>query len=139
MIMHSQRVSKCCYLTLVVLTTTFLPPQHQPSLADETDLSVLGGRVGDAPAVGMMPRKSDQLIHTIHAALTVYDLPDLRAVLADDNCFGYEYEKVFDYYIIQAWRGLDEPVPAYTPEMVKRHTELVGKLPWVRPTKEHRF
>ncbi|MDY0167713.1 MAG: acetylxylan esterase [Thermoguttaceae bacterium] len=80
------------------------------------------------------PLESDQLVHTVHAALTVYDLPDLRALLADDNAFSYEYEKVFDYYIIQAWRGLDEPVPAYTSEMVKRHTELVGKLPWVRPT-----
>ncbi len=49
-------------------------------------------------------------------------------------CFEYEYEKVFDYYIIQAWRGLEEPVPAYTTEMVARHTALVGKLPWVSPT-----
>ena len=48
--------------------------------------------------------------------------------------FEYAYEKVLDYYVIEAWRSLDEPVPAYTPEMVARHTELVGRLPWVTPT-----
>jgi hypothetical protein len=52
----------------------------------------------------------------------------------DERYFEYEYEEVFDYYIIQAWRGLDEPVPAYTPQMVARHTALVGRLPWVTPT-----
>lgn len=52
----------------------------------------------------------------------------------DDSYFEYEYDKVYDYYIINAWRGLDEPVPAYTPQMVERHTALVGALPWVTPT-----
>lgn len=48
--------------------------------------------------------------------------------------FNYPYDKVFDYCVIEAWRGLNKPVPAYTPEMVARHTQLVGKLPWVMPT-----
>jgi hypothetical protein len=39
-----------------------------------------------------------------------------------------------DYHAIEAWRGLDAPVPACTPQMVARHTQLVGKLPWVMPT-----
>ena len=52
----------------------------------------------------------------------------------DDSYFEYEYDKVYDYYIINAWFGLDEPVPAYTPQMVERHTALVGALPWVTPT-----
>jgi len=54
--------------------------------------------------------------------------------LVEENYFQYPYEEVFDYYVIEAWRDLDEPVPAYTPEMVARHTRLVGKLPWVMPT-----
>lgn len=54
------------------------------------------------------------------------------APVADD--FSYPYEEVFDYYIIQAWRGLDEPVAAYTPEMVARHSRRVGESPWVTPT-----
>ncbi len=52
----------------------------------------------------------------------------------DESYFDYPYEEVYDYYIIEAWRGLDEPVPAYTPEMVARHTELVAELPWVSPS-----
>ncbi len=52
----------------------------------------------------------------------------------DESYFAYPYERVVEYYVIEAWRGLDEPVPAYTPEMVARHTALVGKLPWVAPT-----
>ncbi len=53
----------------------------------------------------------------------------------DDRYFDYPYDQVLDYYIIQAWRGLEEPVPAYTPQMVARHTALVGRLPWVSPTR----
>lgn len=52
----------------------------------------------------------------------------------EESYFNYPYEKVFDYYVIEAWRGLDKPVPAYTPEMVARHSRLVAKLPWVAPT-----
>ncbi len=52
----------------------------------------------------------------------------------DDSYFQYEYDKVYDYYIINAWRVLDDPVPAYTPQMVERHTALVGALPWVTST-----
>jgi hypothetical protein len=55
-------------------------------------------------------------------------------LVVDDRYFEYEYDQVFDYYVIEAWRGLDEPVPAYTPQMVARHTALVGRLPWVSPT-----
>lgn len=55
--------------------------------------------------------------------------------VVDDKYFNYQYEKIYDYYVIKAWSGLDKPLPAYTPEMVTRHTELVGKLPWVMPTK----
>jgi hypothetical protein len=55
-------------------------------------------------------------------------------LVVDDRYFEYEYDRVFDYYVIEAWRGLDEPVPAYTPQMVARHTALVGRLPWVSPT-----
>ena len=51
-----------------------------------------------------------------------------------ESYFDYPYEQVVEYYVIEAWRRLDEPVPAYTPEMVARHTGLVGKLPWVMPT-----
>lgn len=51
-----------------------------------------------------------------------------------EDYFNYEYEKVYDYYVLRGWRKLDKPVPAYTPEMVAKHTELVGKLPWVSPT-----
>ena len=47
--------------------------------------------------------------------------------------FNYKYEKVFDYYVIEAWRSLDETVPAYTNEMVRDHTQLLLKLPWVKP------
>ncbi|MDZ7724119.1 MAG: hypothetical protein U5R06_15255 [candidate division KSB1 bacterium] len=54
--------------------------------------------------------------------------------IISDDYFNYQYEKVYDYYVIEAWRVLDEPVPAYTAEMVERHTQLVGKLPWVMPT-----
>jgi len=54
--------------------------------------------------------------------------------VVDESYFNYDYEKVLDYRIIKAWRGLDHPVPAYTTEMVARYTELVGKLPWVSPT-----
>jgi hypothetical protein len=54
--------------------------------------------------------------------------------MVDKSYFQYEYDEVFDYYVIKAWRGLKERVPAYTTEMVARHTALVGKLPWVSPT-----
>ena len=60
--------------------------------------------------------------------------PAAAPVTVDESNFAYPYEKVFDYYIIEAWRSLDNPVPAYTPEMVARHTELVGRLRWVAPT-----
>jgi len=52
----------------------------------------------------------------------------------DDSYFEYSFEKVYDYYIINAWRDLDEPVPAYTTEMLEKHTKLVGELPWVMST-----
>lgn len=55
-------------------------------------------------------------------------------MVVDESHFRYPYKKVLDYYVIEAWRRLDEPVPAYTPEMVARHTRLVGELPWVKPT-----
>lgn len=58
---------------------------------------------------------------------------DVSRIISDDY-FDYDYEKIYDYYIIEAWRDLDEPVPAYTPEMVELHTQIVGKLPWVMPT-----
>ncbi len=48
--------------------------------------------------------------------------------------FNYPYEEFYDYYVIKAWRILEERVPAYTPEMIARHTKLVNKLPWVNPT-----
>ena len=57
-----------------------------------------------------------------------------EALPVEESCFDYPYDEVFDYYVIEAWRGLDEPVPAYTPQMVARHTQLVGQLPWVMPT-----
>ena len=57
-----------------------------------------------------------------------------EAMKIDESYFRYPYEQVLDYYVINAWRGLDKPVPAYTPQMVSRHTQLVGKLPWVGPT-----
>ena len=60
--------------------------------------------------------------------------PAAAPVMVDAGDFAYPYEKVFDYYIIEAWRSLDKPVPAYTPEMVARHTQLVGRLPWAAPT-----
>jgi hypothetical protein len=52
----------------------------------------------------------------------------------DDDFFRYPYQQVFDYYVIEAWRGLDKPVPAYTPEMVARHSRRVAELAWVAPT-----
>lgn len=52
----------------------------------------------------------------------------------DDSYFDYPYEKVLDYYVIQAWHGLNDTVPAYTPEMIARHTQLVLDLPWAGPT-----
>jgi hypothetical protein len=52
------------------------------------------------------------------------DLPGGRRGL-----FDYPYERVVEYYVIEAWRNLDEPVPAYTPEMVAWHTALVGSRP----------
>jgi len=55
-------------------------------------------------------------------------------LVVDESDFRYPYDEVFDYYVIRAWRDLDEPVAAYTPQMVARHTERLGKLPWVAPT-----
>ena len=73
--------------------------------------------------------------------LVLHALPDRcprshaeQPPVVDDDYFDYPYERVMDYYLIQAWRGLDERVPAYTPEMVARHTQRVGSLPWVTPT-----
>jgi hypothetical protein len=54
--------------------------------------------------------------------------------VVDEGYFDYTYEKVLDYYVINAWHGLNETVPAYSPEMVARHTQLVLALPWVKPT-----
>ena len=48
--------------------------------------------------------------------------------------FQYRYERIYDYYIIEAWRRLKRPLPAYTPEMVERHTALIMDLPWAAPT-----
>ncbi len=112
-----------------------VPALHAAALerAQFSTVDVVGGPESFEQIIGS-PLESDQLVHTVHAALTVYDLLDLRSLLANDNSVSYEYEKVFDYYVIQAWRGLGETVPAYTSEMVKRHTELVGKLLWVSPT-----
>lgn len=50
------------------------------------------------------------------------------------NHYQYPYKKVFDYYIIQAWRGLKQPLPAYTPEMVRAHTALIMAQPFAGPT-----
>jgi cephalosporin-C deacetylase-like acetyl esterase len=105
------------------------------------------------------PLGEQQLEQIVPGALERYDLPDLvrmihpRTVEVRDSytptgvpknerqaqrdteaTFEYAYEKVLDYYVIEAWRGLDEPVPAYTGEMVMRHTQLVGQRPWVMPT-----
>ena len=52
----------------------------------------------------------------------------------DESYFEYPYKKVLDYYVINAWSGLNHTVPAYTPEMVARHTSLLLGLPWVEPT-----
>jgi hypothetical protein len=52
----------------------------------------------------------------------------------DDDFFRYPYTAVFDYYVIEAWRGLEQPIPAYTPEMVASHSRRVGELAWVAPT-----
>lgn len=48
--------------------------------------------------------------------------------------FQYRYERIYDYYIIEAWRRLKRPLPAYTPEMVERHTALIMDQPWAAPT-----
>ncbi len=42
--------------------------------------------------------------------------------------------KKYDYYIIKAWRKLKRPLPAYTPEMVERHTGVIMQQPCVVPT-----
>ncbi len=55
-----------------------------------------------------------------------------RTVIKEDF-FNYPYKKVYDYYVINAWRELGETLPAYTPEMVESHSLLLGKLPWVDP------
>jgi hypothetical protein len=57
-----------------------------------------------------------------------------KPLVIDEAYFNYPYDRVYDYHIISAWKVLNEPVPAFTPQMIERHTELVGKLPWVNPT-----
>jgi len=47
---------------------------------------------------------------------------------------GFSYEPVTDYYVIEAWRDLEEVVPAYTPEMVAKQTEAMADNPFVEPT-----
>ena len=55
-----------------------------------------------------------------------------------ENLFTYPYEKVFDYNIIRRGLWKESPPPAYTPQMVARHTEAVSKSPWVTPTRSCR-
>jgi hypothetical protein len=56
------------------------------------------------------------------------------AMKVDESYFNYPYDNVFDYYVIEAWREQSERPPAYTPQMVTRHTQLLAALPWVTPT-----
>lgn len=49
------------------------------------------------------------------------------------NEFEYPYDEVYDYYVIEAWRRLEQTPPAYTPQMVRRHTELLLKQPCAAP------
>lgn len=54
---------------------------------------------------------------------------------SENTFFQYPYDRVFDYYVIQAWRDQPKRPPAYTPQMVRHHTRLLGELPWVSPTR----
>lgn len=56
-----------------------------------------------------------------------------RFIVLDDY-FKYDYKEVYEYYIIEAWRGLDKQVPAYTLEMIENYTQLLSNLPYVKPT-----
>ncbi len=53
----------------------------------------------------------------------------------NDNQFDYPYEKVFDYNVIRRGLWEDSPPPAYSPQMVARHTETVAESQWVKPTR----
>ncbi len=50
-----------------------------------------------------------------------------------DRELSYEYEAVNDYYVIEAWRGQPDRPPAYTPQMVERHTRAALARPCVHP------
>ena len=49
-------------------------------------------------------------------------------------CADFEFEEVYDYYVIEAWRDLGERVPAYTREMVTQLAECLASHPHVNPT-----
>lgn len=56
--------------------------------------------------------------------------------MTDDQArLTYPYDKVHDYYVIKAWRDMADRPPAYTPQMVERHTQRLAEHPRVRPTR----
>ncbi len=57
---------------------------------------------------------------------------------ASNSAFAYPYEKIFDYNVIRRGLWKDSPPPAYTLQMVARHTEAVARSPWVTPTRSCR-